>query len=160
MKVRAIAAVAAALALGGCSSQTTGTPTSETAASAATSSSVPSSSATSSSATSSSATSSAEAVTTTSAAPASPAAAPAPGETPTREFVIGKWGTDGDCELAIDLRADGTSDGPFGDWTYNDGVISFVEEPDFQVAVTVIDENTMESTNSSSEKTTQMTRCP
>lgn len=74
--------------------------------------------------------------------------------------MIGKWGTDGDCELAIDLRADGTSDGPFGDWTYNDGVISFVEEPDFQVAVTVIDENTMESTNSSSEKTTQMTRCP
>jgi hypothetical protein len=62
--------------------------------------------------------------------------------------------------MAVDLRADGTSDGPFGDWTYDNGVIGFVEEPDFQVTVKVIDENTMESTNSSSEKTTQMTRCP
>lgn len=151
MKVRVIVALAGALTLAGCSSQTTGTPTSGTSSSAATSSSAP---------TSSSATSSADAVTTTSAAPASPAAAPAPGETPPREFVIGKWGTDGDCEMAVDLRADGTSDGPFGDWTYDNGVIGFVEEPDFQVTVKVIDENTMESTNSSSEKTTQMTRCP
>lgn len=151
MKVRVIVALAGALTLAGCSSQTTGTPTSGTSSSAATSSSAP---------TSSSATSSADAVTTTSAAPASPAAAPAPGEAPPREFVIGKWGTDGDCEMAVDLRADGTSDGPFGDWTYDNGVIGFVEEPDFQVTVKVIDENTMESTNSSSEKTTQMTRCP
>ena len=97
MKVRVIVALAGALTLAGCSSQTTGTPTSGTSSSAATSSSAP---------TSSSATSSADAVTTTSAAPASPAAAPAPGETPPREFVIGKWGTDGDCEMAVDLRAD------------------------------------------------------
>ncbi len=151
MKVRVIVALAAALALAGCGSRTTAAPASDTSAS---------SMVTSSAATSSAATSSAEAVTTTSAAPASPAAAPAPGETPPREFVIGKWGTDGDCEMAVDLRADGTSDGPFGDWTYNNGVIGFVEEPDFQVTVTVIDENTMESTNPTSEKTTQMTRCP
>ncbi|HPY23727.1 MAG TPA: hypothetical protein PLK19_05335, partial [Mycobacterium sp.] len=61
----------------------------------------------------------------------SPAAAPMKGEKPSREFVVGKWGTNGDCGLAIDLRADGTSDGPFGNWTYTDGVIGFVDEPDF-----------------------------
>lgn len=82
------------------------------------------------------------------------------GEKPSREFVVGKWGTNGDCEMAIDLRADGTSDGPFGNWTYNDGVIGFVEEPDFKVNVTVIDDSTMESTSESSGKSQQMTRCP
>ncbi len=89
-----------------------------------------------------------------------PAAAPAKGDKPTREFVVGKWGTDGDCALAIDLRADGTSDGPFGNWTYNDGVIGFVDDPEFTVAVTVVDDDTMSSTNDSSGKTVMMTRCP
>jgi len=90
----------------------------------------------------------------------SPAAAPMKGEKPSREFVVGKWGTNGDCGLAIDLRADGTSDGPFGNWTYTDGVIGFVEEPDFKVNVTVIDDSTMESTSESSGKSQKMTRCP
>jgi len=104
----------------------------------------------------------------TSVAPASVAApsevattspvAPAKGDKPTREFLIGKWGTNGDCTLAIDLRADGTSDGPFGNWSYSDGVIGFADEPDFKVNVTVIDAQTMESTNSG--KTSKMTRCP
>lgn len=97
---------------------------------------------------------------TTSAVPASPAPAAAQGEKPSREFVIGKWGTNGDCALAIDLRPDGTSDGPFGNWAYGDGVISFPEEPDFKVSVTVLDDNTMESTNATSDKVTKMTRCP
>ena len=96
----------------------------------------------------------------TSATAASPAATPPKGEKPTREFVIGKWGTDGDCTLAIDLRPDGSSDGPFGPWSYTDGVISFPEEPDFKVSVTVIDAATMESTNGSNGKTARMTRCP
>lgn len=87
-------------------------------------------------------------------------ALPAKGDKPPRTFVVGKWGTDGDCALAIDLRADGTSDGPFGNWTYSDGVISFPDEPEFKVSVTVIDDNTMESTNDSSDKTSKMTRCP
>ncbi len=78
---------------------------------------------------------------------------------PNRDFLIGKWGTDGDCTLAIDLRPDGTSDGPFGNWTYTDGTIGFVGEPDFKVHVTVIDDKTMESTNGSG-KTAKMTRCP
>lgn len=113
-------------------------------------------------ATASPASSTSSAVATSSVAPEStrPAAAPAKGDKPTREFVIGKWGTDGDCALAIDLRADGSSDGPFGNWTYNDGVISFPEEPDFKVNVTVIDDKTMQSTNASSPKTSRMTRCP
>ena len=94
---------------------------------------------------------------TSAQAPASPRV-PAAGERPTREFLIGKWGTDGDCMMAIDLRADGTSDGPFGNWTYSDGVIGFVDEPDFKVSVTVIDAQTMESANDG--KTSKMTRCP
>ena len=81
------------------------------------------------------------------------------GDKPNRDFVIGKWGTDGDCTLAIDLRPDGTSDGPFGNWTYNDGVLSFPDDPEFKINVTVIDPNTMESTNGSG-KTAKMTRCP
>ena len=90
---------------------------------------------------------------------ASPAAAPAKGDKPTRGFVIGKWGTDGDCTMAIELRPDGTSDGPFGKWAYSDGVISFPEEPDVKITVTVIDDKTMESSNGSG-KTSKMTRCP
>ncbi len=90
----------------------------------------------------------------------SSAATPATGEKPGKDFLVGKWGTDGDCDLAIDLRADGTSDGPFGDWTYTDGVISFADAPDLLINVTVIDGQSMESTNDSSGKTTRMTRCP
>jgi hypothetical protein len=88
-----------------------------------------------------------------------PPATPARGEVPNKEFVTGKWGTDGDCTLAIDLRPDGTSDGPFGVWSYNDGVISFPEEPDFKVTVTIVDGTTMESTNADGN-TAKMTRCP
>lgn len=95
---------------------------------------------------------------TSSVAP-TPAAAPAKGDKPSKDFLIGKWGTDGDCTLAIDLRSDGTSDGPFGNWTYTDGVIGFADEPDFKVNVTVIDDNTMQSINADG-KTAKMTRCP
>jgi hypothetical protein len=84
----------------------------------------------------------------------------AKGDKPTRNFVVGKWGTDGDCTLAIDLRPDGSSDGPFGAWLYSDGVISFPEAPELTVNVTVVDDETMQSTNGDNGKTTQMTRCP
>jgi len=97
------------------------------------------------------------AATSSHAAPSSPVA-PVAGDKPTREFLIGKWGTNGDCTLAIDLRADGTSDGPFGNWSYTDGVIGFADEPDFKVSVTVIDAQTMQSANDG--KTSKMTRCP
>lgn len=158
MKIRLALGIAAVLVLTACGEQTkTAAVSSETPAPAATSSATQ-------------ATSSAPAVpssptqVTSSAAsmtvPSGPAAVPAKGEKPTREFLIGKWGTDGDCMLAIDLRPDGTSDGPFGNWAYDDGVISFPEEPDFKVNVTVVDGNTMESTNATSDKTSRMTRCP
>lgn len=137
MKIRLAVGVIAALALTACGGQTK--PAAETPVASATTGTTSSSATPSPVATSS-------------------AVAPAKGERPTREFLIGKWGTDGDCTLAIDLRADGTSDGPFGNWTYSDGVIGFVDEPDFQVSVTVIDPQTMEGTNNG--KTSKMTRCP
>ena len=135
MKVRIATGVIAVLALAGCGGQ--GKPAAEAtaaASSAPTSSSAPSQVAT------------------------TPATAPAKGDTPSKQFLIGKWGTNGDCTMAIDLRADGTSDGPFGNWTYNDGVIGFVDEPDFKVTVTVIDNTSMQSMNGG--KTATMTRCP
>ena len=92
------------------------------------------------------------------AAATSVVAAPGKGETPPRDFIVGKWGTDGDCEMATDLRADGTSDGPFGDWTYSDGAISFVDVPELKITVTVIDDDSMRSDNG--ESTSTMTRCP
>lgn len=81
------------------------------------------------------------------------------GTKPAKEFVVGKWGTDGDCKLAMDLRADGTSDGPFGNWSYSDGVISFADASEMKVEVTVIDRNTMTSKNSGGGNH-KMTRCP
>lgn len=87
------------------------------------------------------------------------AGVPAKGDKPSREFVVGKWGTDGDCMLAIDLRPDGTSDGPFENWSYSDGVISFPEEPDITINVTVVDKDTMQTTNDSG-MVSKMTRCP
>jgi hypothetical protein len=147
MTIRFVGGAVAVLALAAC-----GGPT-RTATDA---SAVPESQAMSSPATPSPATSSPA---TSSDVATSPAALPV-GEKPTKEFVIGKWGTDGDCKMAIELRPDGTSDGPFGNWTYVDGVISFPEEPEFKVNVTVLDPNTMNSTHAGSDKVTKMTRCP
>jgi hypothetical protein len=75
-------------------------------------------------------------------------------------FALGAAALGADCAPAIELRPDGTSDGPFGNWAYSDGVISFPDEPEFKVSVTVLDDNTMESTNATSDKTSKMTRCP
>lgn len=141
MKIRLVAGVVAALALAGCAGQTK--PAAETS-DAAVSSTVASE------------TTSTQAATTTTGAQA---AAPAKGEKPNRDFVVGKWGTDGDCEFAIDLRADGTSDGPFGNWSYSDGAISFADAPELKVNVTVVDDKTMASVNSDGKSST-MTRCP
>lgn len=136
MMLRIATAAVAALALAGCGAQTK--PAAEMADAA---SSSPTSS-----------------IAASSAAP-TPAAAPAKGDQPPKEFLIGKWGTNGDCTLAMDLRPDGTSDGPFGNWTYTDGVIGFADAPDLRISVTVIDDNSMQSTNDDG-KTSTMTRCP
>ena len=161
--VAPVASVALAVLLAGCGGQdkpaadtsAASVSDSTSAVSASTSASASASAPVSTSPTAASTAASASAMETT-----GPAAAPAEGEKPPREFVVGKWGTDGDCELAIDLRADGTTDGPFGNWTYNDGVIGFADEPDFKVNVTVVDDSTMKSTSDGSGKTMTMTRCP
>jgi len=88
----------------------------------------------------------------------STAAAPAAGEKPPRDFVVGNWGTNGDCSRTMDLRADGTSDGPFGNWAYADGAISFPDFPEAKISVTVVDDKTMESDSGSGGKK-KMTRC-
>ena len=152
MKVRLAAAALAMFALAACGGQTKPAADTSTASASSSATEATSSPATSSPATASPATSS--------DASASPALAPAAGEKPTREFLIGKWGTDGDCQMAIDLRPDGTSDGPFGNWAYSNGAITFPEEPDFKVNVTIIDDNTMKSTNATTDKPATMTRCP
>jgi hypothetical protein len=92
------------------------------------------------------------------AAVAAPATASAAGGAPTKDFVVGKWGTDGDCALAFDLKADGTSDGPFGNWTYSDGVIGFPDTPEAKITVTKVDDKTMDSVNAQGGKH-KMTRC-
>ena len=161
MKIRFAVGAVGLLVLTACGGQTkpaaveSDTPASSSASSATATSSVASSAA-ESPASSETSTASAK----SSGVAAGPAEVPAIGEKPSKEFLIGKWGTDGDCALAIDLRPDGTSDGPFGNWAYSDGVISFPDEPEFKVSVTVIDGNTMESTNATSDKASRMTRCP
>lgn len=160
MKFRCVIVAGLALALTACGGQDKPAADKSAEKAPATSSSAASGSSTSGSTTSSASVAASTSEATSAAEATSPAAAPMKGEKPSREFVVGKWGTNGDCEMAIDLRADGTSDGPFGNWTYNDGVIGFVEEPDFKVNVTVIDDSTMESTSESSGKSQKMTRCP
>ncbi|RDH78066.1 hypothetical protein DVS77_11950 [Mycolicibacterium moriokaense] len=140
MKIRFAVAAAAVLALAACGNESK--PTADASDAPASSAASPAASTVASS----------EAV-------ASPAAAPAKGDKPTEEFLVGKWGTDGDCTLAVDLRADGTSDGPFGNWSYSDGAITFADAPDLKVYVTVLDDQTMES-KSAEGKTAKMTRCP
>ena len=61
--------------------------------------------------------------------------------------------------MAMDLKADGTSDGPFGNWAYADGAISFVDAPEIKINVTVVDDKTMDSKNAQGASH-KMTRCP
>lgn len=96
-------------------------------------------------------------------ASAAPATTPAKGDKPTKEYLVGKWGTNGDCAMAMDLRTDGTSDGPFGNWNYSDGVITFADAPGLKISVTVVDDKTMDSVNEGPDgqgKSNKMTRCP
>lgn len=86
------------------------------------------------------------------------AAAPAKGDMPTKEFMAGKWGQDGDCTLAIDFKADGTTDGPFGNWNLEDGVLTMSDAPQ-KVHVIVVDEKTIESKLDGKGDAKIMTRC-
>ncbi len=89
------------------------------------------------------------------AAPAGPAVA---GAKPTKEFMIGKWGQDGDCTLAIDFKADGTTDGPFGNWALEDGVLTMADAPQ-KVHLTIVDDKTIDSRLDGKGEPKKMTRC-
>ena len=104
------------------------------------------------------ATAQAESAATNEVADAVPAATPAKGDKPTKEFMLGKWGEDGDCVMAIDFKADGTTDGPFGDWKLEDGVLTMGDAPQ-KVHLTVVDEKTMDSKLDGKGESKMMTRC-
>lgn len=93
------------------------------------------------------------------AAPASEAAAaPAAGAAPTKEFMVGSWGTDGDCELAIGLKADGSMDGPFDGWKLDGNVLTMIGNPQTST-LTVVDQKALSAKNNASGKTFKLTRC-
>jgi hypothetical protein len=89
------------------------------------------------------------------AAPAGPAVA---GAKPTKDFMVGKWGEDGDCVMAIDFKADGTTDGPFGDWNLDDGVLTMGDAPQ-KVHLTIVDDKTIDSKLDGKGPSKKMTRC-
>lgn len=72
--------------------------------------------------------------------------------------MVGKWGEDGDCVMAIDVKADGTTDGPFGNWNLEDGVLTMADAPQ-KVHLTVVDEKTIDSKFDGKGASKMMTRC-
>lgn len=85
-----------------------------------------------------------------------PAAATA-GAAPSREFVVGRWGEEGDCALAVEFRADGTMDGPFDGWSLDGNRLTMVGNPQV-MTLTVIDQNTMQSVGADG-RARRITRC-
>ena len=92
------------------------------------------------------------------AAPAAAAGAPPVGSAPTKEFMVGSWGTDGDCEMAIGFKADGSMDGPFDGWKLEGNVLTMIGNPQTST-LTVVDDKTLSAKNSESGKTFKLTRC-
>jgi hypothetical protein len=90
-------------------------------------------------------------------APATAVAAVA-GAVPTREFMIGSWAEDGDCKMAITFKADGTMDGPFERWEFEDGKLEMVGLPD-KFHMKIIDEKTLESRAKGTEAPHKLVRC-
>ena len=88
---------------------------------------------------------------------ATPATTAAAGAAPTRDYVVGKWGEDGDCTLAIEFRADGTTDGPFGNWTLDGDQLRMADSPQ-AMTVSVVDQNVMQSVGADG-RTRRLTRC-
>ncbi len=88
-------------------------------------------------------------------------AAPAAGSTElTRDFIVGRWTDSGDCADALDFRADGTLQAPFGDggrWELNGNRLINVGNPR-ELTVTVIDADTMDTANPDGA-TRRVTRC-
>jgi hypothetical protein len=93
-----------------------------------------------------------------STANATAAAAPAAGAAPTKEYLLGAWGEDGNCELPITFKADGTMDGPVDRWELNGAVLTMVGLPQ-TFTLSVIDEKTMESRAGGTDEPHKLTRC-
>ena len=87
------------------------------------------------------------------------AATPAAGKAPTKEFMVGKWGQDGDCALAIDFKADGSMVGPVDRWELNGAELTMVGLPQ-KMILSVVDDKTMESRLDGKEPPDRLTRCP
>jgi hypothetical protein len=135
MKFRVLLAATAALALAACSESKTADDAAKTAEAAP-----------------------AAAAPSGDAAPAVAAAAPAAGTAPTKEFMVGNWGTDGDCAMAIGFKANGTMDGPFDGWKLEGNVLTMIGNPQTST-LSVVDDKTLSAKNSESGKTFKLTRC-
>jgi hypothetical protein len=90
------------------------------------------------------------------AADAAPAAA---GGVPDKAFMVGKWGDAGDCQMAIDFKADGSMEGPVDKWELDDkGVLTMVGMPQ-KMHLKVIDQDTMESRLDGTGEPRKINRC-
>jgi hypothetical protein len=99
-----------------------------------------------------------EAATPDAAAPA-PADAAAAGGAPTKDFMVGKWGDNGDCALAIEFKADGSMVGPVDKWELDDkGVLTMVGLPQ-KMHLKVIDSDNMESRLDGTGEPRKINRC-
>jgi hypothetical protein len=93
------------------------------------------------------------------AVPTAAAAVPAAGGVPTKDFIIGKWGDNGDCELAIEFKADGTMVGPFEKWELDDkGVLTMIGNPQ-KMHLKVVDSDNMESRLDGTGEPRRINRC-
>lgn len=97
---------------------------------------------------------------TSEAAPAADAATatPAKGAAPTKEFMVGKWGEAGECELALEFKADGSLVGPVDRWELNGAELTLVGLPQ-KMVLSVIDDKTMESRLDGTGQPRRLTRC-
>ncbi len=100
-----------------------------------------------------------------SAAPANSAAATADAPAaaadaaPTKAQVVGSWGDNGDCSLAIEFKADGSMVGPFEKWELDDkGVLTMIGNPQ-KMHLKVVDDKTMESRLDGTGEPHKLTRC-
>lgn len=91
-------------------------------------------------------------------AAAEAAAAPAKGDAPTKAFMVGKWAEEGECDLAIDFKADGTMVGPFDSWELKGNVLTMPPNPQ-AITLTVVDDKTLESRNGD-RPPAKLVRCP
>lgn len=90
---------------------------------------------------------------------AAPAVAAA-GTKPDAAFVVGKWATEGDCDvLGIEFKADGSMVGPYDRWELEDGILTMIGNPQ-KLHLTVIDAETMESRLDGTSDPDKLVRCP